>query len=195
MKNNFKNLIKAFFVFLFLNTSFLCAQEQNYDEIIQNAMALYATGNYSQSYNLLDNLPVDKKNENVFLILYNIAQEQNDDNAAISNLNKALDINYEFYKAYYNLGCIFASKESYLLALNNFELASKYNKEFAPAYYNLAYCQMKLKNFKGAKKNLIKALELEPDNKDILYNLIYCYKELNEEKRAKKLIDVYNKLT
>ena len=128
------------------------------------------------------------------MILSNIAREKNLDNQAVSYLNKALDIDYSYYKAYYNLGCIFASKGSYLLASNNFELANQYNKTFAPAYYNLACCQMKLKNFKGAKKNLIKALELDSQNKDILYNLAYCYKELNQTKKAQKVLEQYNKL-
>ena len=105
-----------------------------------------------------------------------------------------LDKNYSFYKAYYNLGCIFAKKKSYLLASNNFELAIKYNKNFASAYYNLACCQIKLKNYEQAKKNLIKAIDLEPENRDFYYNLAYCYKQLNKIKQAKKILETYEKI-
>ena len=173
----------------------LAANNDNIKDIKQQAIALYTTGNYKEAFKLLDNLPTSEKNEEVFLLLANIAQENNDDNAAIQNLNKALDKNYSYYKAYYNLGCIFASKKSYLLASNNFELAIKYNKTFPSAYYNLACCQMKLKNYEQAKKNLIKALELSPQNKDYYYNLAYCYKELHKEKQAKKILEIYNKMT
>ena len=192
-------------LFIFLSISFLLVlniynialalNNDNIKDIKQQAIALYTTGNYKEAFKLLDNLPTSEKNEEVFLLLANIAQENNDDNSAIQNLNKALDKNYSYYKAYYNLGCIFASKKSYLLASNNFELAIKYNKTFPSAYYNLACCQMKLKNYEQAKKNLIKALELSPQNKDYYYNLAYCYKELHKEKQAKKILEVYNKMS
>ncbi|MBR5304469.1 MAG: hypothetical protein IKU37_06555 [Candidatus Gastranaerophilales bacterium] len=176
-----------------INITF-ATNNDNISEIKQQAIALYTTGNYNEAFKLLDNLPASEKNEEVFLLLANIAQENNDDNMAIQNLNKALDKNYTFYKAYYNLGCIFASRNSWLLASNNFELAIKYNKNFASSYYNLACCQIKLKNFEAAKKNLIKAIELDSRNKDYYFNLAYCYKELHKEKQAKKILDIYNQM-
>lgn len=168
--------------------------DENTQDMKQKAIALYATKNYKEAFKMLDSLPSSEKDSEVFVLLSNIALEQNKDSLAIQNLNKALDKDYKFYKAYYNLGCIFAKKKSYLLATNNFELAIKYNKTFAPAYYNLANCQMQLRDYESAKKNLIKAVEFEPTNKDYLYNLAYCYKALNQEKKAKKIIDAYNKL-
>ena len=183
------------FLLIFNNNISLALNNDNIKEIKEQAIALYATGNYNEAFKLLDNLPTSEKNEEVFLLLANISQENNDDNMAIQNLNKALDKNYTFYKAYYNLGCIFASKNSWLLASNNFELAIKYNKNFASSYYNLACCQIKLKNFEAAKKNLIKAIELNPQNKDYYFNLAYCYKELHKEKQAQKILEVYNKMS
>ena len=191
---HFKKILLKIFVLCLVFIGAAFAQENDFDDIKQQAVALYATGNYQEAFELFDNLPSAEKDEGVFLLLANIAQENKDDNTAIQNLNKALDKNYAFYKAYYNLGCIFASKKSYLLASNNFELTIKYNKAFAPAYYNLACCQMKLQNFEGAKKNLIKALELDALNKDYYYNLAFCYKKLNKTKDAKKILDAYNKL-
>lgn len=189
---------KVFFIFLslfILNVNNMTFATQDINDIKEQAIALYATGNYNEAFKLLDNLPTGEKNEEVFLLLANIAQENNDDNTAIKNLNKALDKNYQFYKAYYNLGCIFASRNSHLLASNNFELAIKYNKTFPSSYYNLACCQIKLKNFESAKKNLIKAIELNPNNKDYYYNLAYCYKELHKEKQAQKILEIYNKMS
>ena len=188
-------LLISFFIFFNINNKTLALDNDNIKEIKQQAIALYATKNYNEAFKLLDNLPTSEKNEEVFLLLANIAQENNDDNMAIQNLNKALDKNYTFYKAYYNLGCIFASKNSWLLASNNFELTIKYNKNFASAYYNLACCQIKLKNFEAAKKNLIKAIEIEPKNKDYYFNLAYCYKELHKEKQAHKILKIYNSMS
>ena len=171
------------------------ALAENSKEIKEQAYALYATKNFNEAFQLLDRLPNDEKNEEVLLMLANIAEENKNDNLAIKNLNKALDKNNTYYKAYYNLGCIFARKKSYFLASNNFELAIKYNKTFASAYYNLACCQINLKNYELARKNLIKAIELEPKNKDFYYNLALCYKELNKEKQAKKALEIYNSLS
>ena len=179
---------------LFLSLSFLSCSSVTANDVKQEAVALYATKNYSQAYKLLDSIQPNQKDEETFLLMANIAQEDNKDNLAIQNLNKAIDKNASYYKAYYNLGCIFAKKKSYIFAINNFENAIKYNKNFAPAYYNLACCEMKLRNFESAKKNLIKAVSLEANNKDYLYNLAYCYKELNQEKQAKKILEEYNKL-
>ncbi len=180
-------------MFFAVNTVF--AQNSSVKDLKQKAYALYATQNYKEAGEILENLPPEEMNEEVLLLMANIAQETQNDNVAIQNLNKALDINYSYYKAYYNLGCIFAKKKSYLLASNNFELAIKYNKTFSPSYYNLACCQMKLRNYESAKKNLIKAIELDNTNKDYYYNLAYCYKELNNPKQAKKILEIYNKMS
>lgn len=187
-------MIFLFFLYTAIYNISLASNNSNIDEIKQQAYALYATKNFEEAYKLLENLPVSEKNGEVYLMLANLSEELKSDNDAIKYLNKALDRDYTFYKAYYNLGCIFAKKNSYLLAANNFELALKYNKTFADAYYNLACCQIKLKNYSQAKKNLIKAIELEPQNKDYYYNLAYCYKQLNKTKQAKRLLETYDSL-
>ena len=141
---------------LILFSDVVFAAQTDWQDVKSQGIALYATKNYKEAYELLNSIPQNKKDEVVYLLISNILQEQGKDNAAISNLNKSLDKNFEYYKAYYNLGCIFVNKKSNLLALNNFELAIKYKKDFAPAYYNLAVVQMELKDYKSAKKNLIK---------------------------------------
>mgnify|MGYP003571470272 CR=1 FL=1 len=185
-------IFKISLLSLCLSTSFALSSSV---DIKEEAIALYKTGNYSAALEKLSSIPSSDKDETIFLLMANILENQGKDNKAIQYLNKSLDKNNSFYKAYYNLGCIFAKKKSYLLASNNFEFAIKYNKNFAPSYYNLACCQMKLKNYDAAKRNLIKALEFEPKNKDYLYNLAYCYKELNEIRKAKKIIETYNSLS
>ena len=190
----FKKFFGLLFLFLITSGSF-ASNYENIKEIRQQAIALYATQNYEEAFELLNNLPKNEKTEEDFLLIANIYQEKNDDNAAVQCLNKALTKNPTFYKAYYNLGCIFAARKSYLLASNNFELAIKYNKTFSSAYYNLACCQIKLKNYDNAKKNLLKAIELNPQNKDYYFNLAYCYKELKKEKQAKKILDIYNQMS
>lgn len=188
---------KTLFLFLVLCISNIALANDNInsEEIKQKAIALYETGNYEESLKVFQSIPLKDKDENIYLFISNIASELGDDNLAIRNLNKALDKNYMFYKAYYNLGCILAKKKSYLMAAANFELAIKYNKNFDNAYYNLACCLIQQKNYEQAKKNLIKAIDLNPKNKDYYYNLAFCYKELNKPKQAQKILDVYNKMS
>ena len=186
--------LRLSFLSLFVFLSF-CAVASSQKDIKDEAIALYKTQNYDAAFEKFVSLSSSERDETTFLLMANILEMQGKDNKAIQYLNKALDKNYSFYRAYYNLGCIFAKKKTYLLASNNFELAIKYNKNFAPAYYNLACCQIKLKNYDSAKKYLIKALELEPKNKDYLYNLAYCYKELNQVRQAKKVLETYNSLS
>ena len=44
----------------------------------------------------------DKKDEEVYVIIANIYQDRKDVDKAVENLNKALILNPEYYKAYYN---------------------------------------------------------------------------------------------
>ena len=161
-------------------------------DIKTQAYALYNTNNGTEALKLLNNLPLDKKDEEVFVIIANIYEDRKDTDKAVENLNKALIINPEYYKAYYNLGCIFLEKKAYGLAEKNLLLAIKYNKEFPYSYYNLGTLYLRTGNYEKAKKNLIKAIYLKNDDKDFYLNLAYAYKFLNREKESKKMLEIYN---
>ena len=161
-------------------------------DIKTQAYALYNPNNGTEALKLLNNLPLDKKDEEVFVIIANIYEDRKDTDKAVENLNKALIINPEYYKAYYNLGCIFLEKKAYGLAEKNLLLAIKYNKEFPYSYYNLGTLYLRTGNYEKAKKNLIKAIYLKNDDKDFYLNLAYAYKFLNKEKESKKMLEIYN---
>jgi len=188
-----EKLINFIILFSALQLISNCAFSSEIDlkDLKDKAYALYATQNYNESKTILEKLPQKEKNEEVYLLLSNIAQENKNTNLAIQYLNKSLDYNNKYYKAYYNLGNILANRGSYILAANNFELAIENNKNFAPAYYNLATCQIKLKDYKNARKNLIKALQLDPSLNDAYYNLALCCKELGQEKQAIMFLEKY----
>ncbi len=100
MDIKYLKLLKSKF---FLGASFLfffnLAYAQSPQEVKDQAYALYATKNYNEAFQLLDNLPNSEKNEEVFLILANIAEENKNTNLAIKNLNKAIEKNKQDYKA------------------------------------------------------------------------------------------------
>ena len=161
-------------------------------DIKQNAFALYNTNHINEAYEMLNKIPNDKKDEEIYLILANIEQDKNNEDDAIKNLELAIQKKPEFYKAYYNLGCIFMKKRIYPVAIANFELAKKYNKENPYIFYNLGCAYMNAGEFKKAKKNFIKAIYLKNDEKTFYYNLAYVNKKLGKEKDSKKIIDFYN---
>ncbi len=187
----FLYLIFIFFVI----TGASIAKELTGDDIFdikQNAFALYNTNHINEAYEMLNKIPNDKKDEEIYLILANIEQDKNNEDDAIKNLELAIEKKPEFYKAYYNLGCIFMKKRIYPVAIANFELAKKYNKENPYIFYNLGCAYMNAGEFKKAKKNFIKAIYLKNDEKSFYYNLAYVNKKLGKEKDSKKIIDFYN---
>lgn len=161
-------------------------------DVKTEAYALYNTNNINEALKLLENLPLEQKDEEVFVLIANIYEDKLDLNKAVENLNKALVINPEYFKAYYNLGCIFLNKKAYELAEKNLLLAIKYNKDFAYSYYNLGTLYLRTGKYEKAKKNLIKAIYLKGDEKDFYINLAYAYKFLGKEKEAKRLLEIYN---
>ena len=188
-------LIGIVFLFVFLSADIAFSKELSSDDIFdikQNAFALYNTNHIDEAYELSSDIPDNKKDEEILLILSNIEMDKNNQNKAISNLKTAIQKKPEYYKAYYNLGSIFMQRRIYTLAIDNFKLAVKYNKENPYCYYNLACAYMNFGDYKKAKKNLIKAIYLKNDEKDFYYNLAYVNKKLGKEKDSKKIIDFYN---
>lgn len=186
-------------IFILLLFYMLCtpafAQDLSADDIFdikQNAFALYNTNNVNEAYNLLIKIDESKMDEEVFLILANIEEDKGNIESAIEYLNKAISKKEDFYKPYYNLGCIYMKQKKFSSALNQFEHALKYNKENSYIFYNLGCAQLHTGSYKKAKRNFIKAIYLKKDEKDFYYNLAYANKQLGNEKAAKKVIDFYN---
>lgn len=171
------------------------AENEGSDDIFdikQNAFALYNTNNSNEAYEILNGLDDAKKDDEIYLILSNIEEDRGNFDSAIKLLRKSIEKNPEFYKAYYNLGCLFMKKNIYSSAEENFELAAKYNKENPFVFYNLGCAQMKMGNYAKAKKNFTKAILLKNNEKDFYYNLAYALKKMGKEKASKKIIDFYN---
>lgn len=165
----------------------------NLEEIKTQAYALYNTNNPEEALKILNTLPPSIKDADTYIITANIYEDKKDLNKAIDNLNLALRVDPENYKAYYNLGCIFLNKKAYALAEKNLLLSVKYNKNFPWSYYNLGTLYLREGQYEKAKKNLLKAIYLKGDEKDFYLNLAYAYKFLGKEKAAKRILDNYSK--
>lgn len=198
-KKTLKSSISLILI-LFFHVFFSTAQAQDaltdkeILDIKNEAFALYSTNNKQEALELINKIPQNRRDEDVFVVLGNIYDDLGKRGVAIENFNKATTISNKAYKAYYNIGCILLKKKSYALAEKNFKLSIKCNKEFPYSYYNLASCYIALEKHSKAKKYLIKALALKADEKDFYVNLAYCYKMMGNDKAAQKIIDSLNKI-
>ena len=183
-------------LFLLLTSVSVFCEEYTDEEIFdikQNGFALYNTNHIEEASIMLNKIPNGKKDSEVYLILANIEEDKNNCDKALEYLKISISKDSEFYKGYYNLGCIFMKKKIYTLAIDNFELAVKYNKNNPFGFYNLGCAYLGINEFRKAKKNFLKALYLKNDEKDFYYNLAYANKKSGNEKQARKIIDFYNK--
>ena len=189
---------KMIFLFLLI---FLCVNvsraEEYYNEkhvkdALEKAYALYETKQSEEALKIFDKIPKNFKTAQTYLIEANIWEDKGDLNKAVSLLNRAIRVDNSYWKAYYNLGCIFMKKKNYEIAIENFKQAIKYNPEFAYAYYNLWCCYYQTEAWGNAKKNYIKATTYKSDEKYFYYNLELTYKKKGKEKEAQKVLEIYN---
>ncbi len=195
LKSSMNLILLAIVFFNLANIAYSAelSEKEIYD-IKSEAFALYSTDNKKEAIKLLEQIPINQRTEDIFIILGNINDDEKKTSEAIENYNNAIKAKEDSHKAYYNIGCILLEKKSYDLAIKNFKLSIKQDKSFAYAHYNLAHCYLAQKEYKKAKKHLLKALYLKGDVRDFYISLIYCYKMLGDEKSAQKIVDSINQV-
>jgi len=153
------------------------------NDVKTEAYALYNTNNINEALKLLENLPLEQKDEEVFVLIANIYEDKLDLNKAVENLNKALVINPEYFKAYYNLGCIFLNKKAYELAEKNLLLAIN-------SGVNVVYVEANGQKVKEIGNGVVDLkYYLNKYNKDFAYsyyNLGTLYLRTGKYEKAKK---------
>ena len=75
---------------------------------------------------------------------------------ALSNYNKAIEINPARAEAYYNRGCVYDKKGDLTEALSDYNKAIELNPDFAEAYYNRAVAYYQLNEYDQAWINVQK---------------------------------------
>ncbi len=195
LKSSVSGIIILFLFFLIQNVqAYEPFNDKDILDIKNEAFALYSTNNKKEALEMLDRIPQNRRDEDIFVVIGNIYDDLGQRGIAIENFNKAVSVSKKPYKAYYNIGCILLKKKSFELAQENFKMSIKCNKDFAYSYYNLASCYIANEQYSKAKRQLIKALSLKADEKDFYINLAYCYKMLGDSKSAQKIIDSLNKV-
>ncbi|MBO6087117.1 tetratricopeptide repeat protein [bacterium] len=176
-------------------TTEIYTQAEQYQEVTQQANVLYAENNINQAKDLLLSIPENQRTAQNWLLIGNILQDQGKSDEAVFMYKKAVSVNDEYYKAYYNLGNIYLSENKPNMAAEQYSKVVKLNPDYAYGHYNLACAYIKLGKYSKAKFELYNAIDLKSSEPDFYYNLIYILKKQNKEKEAKKYIEIYNKLT
>lgn len=160
----------------------------------QQAVAFYNDNNIEEAINLLKTIPENDKSAQDWLLIGNLLQDKNQMSEATFMFKRAILVDKNYYKPYFNLANIYLNEERPLMAIDNYKTVVKLKPDFAYGYYNMGCAYLKIGNIKKAKRYFAKAVELKNTEPDFQYNLAYCYKKLNKIKLANKHLEFYNKL-
>lgn len=175
----------------------LAPVKKTYDDEMtssEQVIILYNDNNVKAALECLLSIKESDRTAQDWLLLGNILQDQDKISDAVFMYQRAISIDSNCYRAYYNLGNIYLEQDKPFMAIENYRKANKINNEFPYAYYNLGCAYLKAGNLKKAKIAFLKAIELKNTVPDFHYNLAYTYKKLNNKKLAKQYLDNYNKL-
>jgi tetratricopeptide (TPR) repeat protein/S1-C subfamily serine protease len=106
---------------------------------------------------------------------------------ALSDYNKAININPNFALAYYNRGLLYSDQKKYDLALSDYDKAIEINPNYADAYYNRGNLYYDLQKYDLALSDYSKAIELNRSYAIAYYNRGLLY--FNQQKYELALAD------
>lgn len=191
-----KMIFKIFLIFLlFLGLINITFAQDDSLELKNNSVALYNANKLQDAYQLISQIPEEKRDAELWLMLANITQDYSNEIDSVFLLQKALTVDPTYYKAYYNLGNLYFQDDKLIKAIENYELAIKYNKKFAYAYYNLGCCYLKDGKYSKAKSYFLKAIKLKSNEANFYYNLALTCKKMNDNKQVQTYLNNYDNLT
>ncbi len=168
--------------------------EPNVKDLYTQALALYSDNNNAASLETFKKIPEYARTSTAWLLMGNLLLDEGNKQDAIQMYNRAISVDNNNYKAYYNLGNIYLEDENIYNAINCYKEANRANMTFPYAYYNLGIAYVKSGKLKQAKTAFLRALEYKKDVADFHYNLAYVYKQLNKPKLAETYLNNYNQL-
>lgn len=189
MMNRF--LVLVLFVLISVGPGFC---DESLKDSREQVRFFYNTNDLAQAKNILQRIPERDKTAEDWLLLSNIAQEEQRNMDAVFFLQKAIMLDKDFYKAYYNLGNLYQADGKINAAIENYNKTIKLKKDFSYAYYNLGNCYLKNKNYTKAKYAFGAAIRNNPQEPSFYYNLAYTYKMQKKIKKAQEALNIYNEL-
>ena len=168
-------------------------QEQQTTES-QQARVFYAQNDIDKALKILEQIPEEQRSAQDWLLLGNIMQDKENIEQALYMFSKSSQKDPKFYKAHYNMGYIYLTKNQPNMALTEFKLAVKYKPDFSYGYYNIGCAYLKLKKYSQARYNFFRSVDLRANEPNVYYNLAYTYKMQGKDKQAQTYLDMYNKM-
>ncbi|MCZ8048720.1 MAG: tetratricopeptide repeat-containing serine protease family protein, partial [Microcystis sp. LE19-41.2A] len=101
---------------------------------------------------------------------------------ALSDWNKAIELNPNYAMAYYNRGVLYDDQKKYELALADWNKAIELNRNFTEAYNNRGVLYQNQKKYDLALSDYSKAIDINPNDAKAYYNrgLLYRLQEKYE---------------
>lgn len=159
----------------------------SFDQKITEVLRLINQKKYLDAeINIKNLINLDDKNYIFFNIFGIILSLQNKNKEAISQFEKAIELNSNFPDAHYNIGTIFLKNKSYLDALKHLQQAIIVNKDYYNAFFNIADCYRLLGRHEEAIYNYNKCLGYNSEDQEVYNNLGLVYFEIKQFDLAKK---------
>ena len=111
-------------------------------------------------------------------------QNKGDNQGAIVDYDKAIELNPNYSLAYNNRGLAKSGLKDYEGAIVDYNKAIELNPNYAHAYNNRGNAKYDLKDYEGAIVDDNKAIELNPNYDNAYYTRGLAYQRLNERQRA-----------
>ena len=95
-----------------------------------------------------------------------------DPQQAIALFKKALQLDPQSMRAYFQLGLVLTAQKKYTAAIESYQKALELDPEFADTYFNLGFVYAVSKNYAKAEEMYTRTIELKPNYLDeALFNL------------------------
>lgn len=101
-------------------------------------------------------------------------------NAALFDLNRAIELNPKFAESYINRGIVFQNLREFDQAILDFNYAIHLEPEYAEAYYNRGHIFQARRKFDLAIADYLRTVEIEPGHKQAHYILGELYIKLKQ---------------
>tara|TARA_Y100000590_G_scaffold350610_1_gene402546 strand:- start:2165 stop:3451 length:1287 start_codon:yes stop_codon:yes gene_type:complete len=151
------------------------------------ARTYYKLKDYENAQISLQNgLLIDPHQEQSEKMLGDIYRKNGNTNEALNHYNRAIEINGNYYQAFYSLGSLYLSEGDFENAKISLNSAIRFNPSYAKAHGALGTVEQELGNIKLAILNYTKAVDIEPKLYDVHYRLASVFNEDGQYDKAKE---------
>ena len=112
---------------------------------------------------------------------------------ALSDYNKAIELDPAFFKAYHNRAKIYFDQQKYDLAIEDYTIVLQYDPRFYEAVSNLGAIYASQQKNDLALEMLNKALDIKPGHLNTIRNRGMLYEQMGEFEKALADFDIYLK--